>query len=202
MLVYELIRVFMNLIGRWILRYRTFGKEHLPTSGGYLLVTNHASVLDPILVGYGVDGRQLHFLAKSDLFHPAPWAWLIRYLGAVPVRRGAVSPRTFKAVEDLVTSGKILLVFPEGTRSRDGDLGSARRGAGFMSLRMNVPVIPGRIHGSFDLMSAGRFWPRLPGRITMTFGKAVDLQDLRQSPDSREAQIKAAERIMAGIREL
>lgn len=202
MLVYELIRLFMNLIGRWIFRYRALGKEHLPTRGGYLLVTNHASVLDPILVGYGVDGRRLHALAKSDLFHPAPWGWLFRYLGVVPVRRGAVSSRTFKVVEDLVSSGKILLVFAEGTRTRDGNLGSAKRGVGFMSLRMNVPVIPGRIHGSFDLMPAGRFWPRLPGRITMRFGKAVDLQDLRQSPGSREAQIKAAERIMAGIRKL
>jgi 1-acyl-sn-glycerol-3-phosphate acyltransferase len=136
--------------------------------GGMLLVSNHQSFLDPVLVGMSMP-RPLHFLARQSLFRSPGFRELIRALGAHPLQRGRMDPAAIRTVLRLLRGGRWLLVFPEGTRTRDGSLGRFRPGSAELAARAGVPVLPVCIEG------AHRAWPRhqplpRPARVAVAYG--------------------------------
>jgi 1-acyl-sn-glycerol-3-phosphate acyltransferase len=128
-------------------RPRLEGRKHVPSTGPLLVVANHVSVVDPPLLGAMVP-RRLAFLAKEELFHPAPWGWALRAAGMIPVRRGRAERRVLLAALRVLREGGALVVFPEGTRSRDGVLAAAEPGVGLLALRSQAPVLPVAILGT------------------------------------------------------
>ena len=143
--------------------------------GGMLLVSNHQSFLDPVLVGMAMP-RPLNFLARESLFRFPGFRELIRALGAHPLQRGRMDPAAIRTVLRLLRGGQWLLVFPEGTRTRDGSLGRFRPGSAELAARAEVPVLPVCIQG------AHRAWPRhqplpQPARVAVAYGDIIQSRD-------------------------
>lgn len=174
-----------------VFRLRREGVENIPAAGGVLFVSNHVSNLDPPLVATGARPRRMHYMAKKELFRNRVVARVIRGLGAFPVDRGGADRAAMRTARDLLQAGEALLMFPEGTRSRDGELGPAWPGAGSLALVEDVTVVPVAIWGS----------QRRLGPVRVVFGPPVDLSDLDTGPRSGRAQ-QAVDRIMAEISRL
>jgi len=142
--------------------------------GGLLIVANHQSYLDPVLVGMAL-GRPINYVARSSLFRLPGFTQLIRALGAHPINRGEVDRSGLKGIIKLLRKGEPLLLFPEGTRTSDGSLGEFGRGAGSLAVRCGVPVLPVCIEGAFRCWPRHRTLPR-PARVAVAFGRPLSSQ--------------------------
>jgi 1-acyl-sn-glycerol-3-phosphate acyltransferase len=171
-----------------VFRFRRLGREHLPREGPTLIVSNHISMKDPPFVSAAAMPRPSYLMAKSELFRFRPFGWLIESLGAFPVVRGGADREAIRTARRILADGGQLIMFPEGTRSRDGRLGAAFPGAGALALEPGVTVVPAAVSGS----------RRRLGPVTVRFGPPVDLSDLTAGPRGARAQA-AAERVMAAI---
>ena len=155
--------------------------------GPVILASNHASFLDPPLIGSSVP-REACFLARESLFTIPLLGSLIRVINAVPVDRDGKSPRGLKAILDRLKEGRPVVLFPEGTRTDDGSLLPARSGVGLAVVKSGAPVVPIRIFGSFEAYSRKMRFPR-PCRITVVYGKPIDFSSeiARAKAEGKEA---------------
>lgn len=151
-----------------VFQARYTGCENVPASGGVLLACNHQSHLDPPLVGAGCP-RQLVFLARSSLFRFRPFAWLIRSLGAIPIDREGFALSGIRTMLYWLERGEVVLVFPEGTRTHDGEIGKFKAGLALVARRAKVPILPAAIEGAFAAWPRSAAWPR-PGTIHVHYG--------------------------------
>ncbi len=117
------------------------GREHIPKGRAFVFASNHRTYADPVLVTLAGRGR-FSFMAKSELFEKPLFAWLIRYLGAFPVERGKGDMEAINKAIDNVKNGVNLLIFPEGTRSKDGTVGRGKTGVALIAARAGADVIP------------------------------------------------------------
>jgi 1-acyl-sn-glycerol-3-phosphate acyltransferase len=192
--------LFIGLVSwpvvKGVYRLRARGLEHLP-EGGFVLAANHVSNFDPWPIGTPLlPKRQLRFMAKSELFNPllAPILW---GGGAFRVRRGKGDVEAIRTAVELVESGEIVVMFPEGTRQKKGLL--KRRvprphtGAARIALTANAPLVPAAIGGTDRLLRLG------PLRVA--YGEPLDLSEYREM-DHKQAAELATERLMARIEEL
>ncbi|MEW6582173.1 MAG: lysophospholipid acyltransferase family protein [Actinomycetota bacterium] len=170
--------------------FRRSGREHIPASGGTLIVCNHLSNSDPFLVGLATLPRRTRFMAKVELFS-GPLAGVFRRWGAFPVRRGAADREAIRTARDLLAAGEAVVMFPEGTRSADGRLRPAFPGAGLLALEPGVTVVPAAVWGSQRLFR--------PTRIV--FGPPVDLSGVGEGSRSHRAQ-QATRILMRAIADL
>jgi 1-acyl-sn-glycerol-3-phosphate acyltransferase len=120
---------------------KTEGLENLPSEGGYIICTNHRSNMDPVIVGVAMPGF-VRFMAKIELFAFKPFGWFITKLGAVPIRRGSSATGAFKAAEEIVQAGGILLIYPQGTRKKKFRIEDGKAGAAKIAHRTGVPIVP------------------------------------------------------------
>jgi 1-acyl-sn-glycerol-3-phosphate acyltransferase len=156
--------------------WRYFNPERVPLSGPVILACNHASYIDPPLVG-SVLRRAIGFLARDTLFRP-PLGWLLRRWNAVPVDREGGGATGVRKILEVLRSGKGVIIFPEGTRTRDGALQSARAGIGLIVLRTEAPVVPVRVFGTFEAFGRHLRFPR-PRPVAVKFGKPLRFEALR-----------------------
>ena len=147
------------------------GKDNVPTEGGVLVAANHASFLDPVLVGV-TTARPLHFVARRSLFRNPLFGWLIRNLNSVPINREGISKETLRVVLEQLKLGRAVLIFPEGTRSKDGQLGELRSGVIRLAQMGNVPVVPALVFGSYDAWGRSKRVPR-PKKTAVAFGEPL-----------------------------
>ncbi len=154
-------------------RTRFIGAENVP-AGGAILAGNHVSYADPVLLWCGAP-RPVHFMAKAELWESRLIGGAIERLLAFPVHRGAPDRAALRVASSLLAEGKLVGMFPEGTRHRaqnsDG-LGEANAGVAFLALRSGVPVVPVGIHGTEAIVPPGARIPRFP-RITIRYGEPV-----------------------------
>jgi 1-acyl-sn-glycerol-3-phosphate acyltransferase len=169
---------------RTVWRLRVKGLENIPREGGILFAPHHASWADPPLVG-AVSPRMIHFMAKQELFEIPVFGWLIRQVNAFPLRRAERDVGAFRTAQRLLDAGGALIIFPEGTRQKTGELGRAKAGVGMLSIKTGRPVVPVYIHNSHRFRSFGR--------LGISFGKPM-------SPAPGENDYQAfADRVMAAI---
>lgn len=191
-----------------VARLEVEGAEHLPATGPCILVPNHSTEMDPVVVGTAVfeEGRLPRFLAKEALFKAPVVGAVLRGTGQVPVsRRGgsAASGPPLKAAERIASEGHVVIVYPEGTLTRDPDLWPMRgkTGAARLALQHGIPVVPIGHWGDERIMP--RYSRRLnlfPRRtIRARFAPEVDLDDLRGRPLDSATLREATNRIMAAI---
>jgi 1-acyl-sn-glycerol-3-phosphate acyltransferase len=148
--VYQLVYAVGYPFLRSFLGFRVTGEERFPKTGGVIVAVNHCANYDPVLIGLACP-RQLAFLGKIELFRNPLLGGLLRYLGAIPLHRGAADTGAMRAAVEVLSSGKPLLLFPEGTRSRTGRLQRGRRGAGMLAARTGCPILPVHLSGSFHM---------------------------------------------------
>ncbi len=123
------------------------GREHVPMDGGLIVASNHISFFDPPLIGTAVV-RELHYLAKEELFRPPVFGSLIRFFNSIPIRRGMADLSGLSRAIDVLKHGHALIMFPEGSRMRDGRLHPARPGVGMLAVASNARILPCFISGS------------------------------------------------------
>ena len=153
-------------------RHSCSGKEHIPQEGGFLLAVNHASFLDPVLVGCVVP-RPIHYMARRTLFKKGPANWFLRHVyNCVPVDRGSLRRDTYREVVEILRADRGCLIFPEGTRSKDGRLTPLKQGVVRLALQGGVPVVPAYIHGSGRALGRGKLFPR-PAKIHVQFSPPI-----------------------------
>ncbi len=182
------------------------GGEHVPRSGGAVLVANHVSHLDPLTFAHFVHehGRVPRYLAKAALFDVFFAGWVLRSSGQIPVHRmTSDASRAFDAAVSAVAEGRLVVVYPEGTLTRDPDLWPmvGRTGAARIALSAGVPVIPAAQWGAHEILYPYRTRPRLLPRHTIhvTAGPPVDLDAFRDQPVTPELLHAATSRIMQAV---
>lgn len=182
-----LFRCFYAIFYRWEVR----GQENIPENGAVILCSNHIDNLDPPLLGCGIE-RKVHFMAKEELFKIPVISFLITKFGAFPVKRGAGDRAAIRATLQILEEGKVLGIFPEGTRSKTGELGQGLAGTAMFALKSNAVVIPVAIIGPYRL-----FRP-----VMIVYGKPLDLSAYKEMKSSGELLKEVTDFIMKNIAEL
>jgi 1-acyl-sn-glycerol-3-phosphate acyltransferase len=191
---YKIGKMFLWPWFIFYMRLDVKGRENVPKKGGFILVSNHVSNLDPIALGLACPGN-VNFMAKEELFHPFFWGWILRLVNCFPLKRkGADLWAIREAIRRVSHGGGGLLIFPEGTRSLDGKLGKGQEGVGFLVDKLNVPVIPAFVKGTLKAMPKGAVFPR-PLKISVEFGKQIPLE-------RRVAYSDVAVKVMQAIKQL
>jgi 1-acyl-sn-glycerol-3-phosphate acyltransferase len=180
-LIYSFGRIFARPWADLWFDLKVYGVEKVPKRGGVLIVSNHQSFLDPVLFAVKLP-RPLSFFAKSELFENPYFGAFIRSLNAFPVRQGEGDIGAVKEVIRRLQEGHALNVYPEGSRTFNGEIDKMQPGVGLMIRRAQVPVVPAVIDGSFQA------WPRGSGQkvfkphpIRIVFGDPVRLHELKAS---------------------
>jgi len=175
------------------------GREHLPNQGAFLIAANHASHLDPPMIGAHV-ARQLCFFARKTLWEGALASWWLDAVGTIPVDRdGGQDIAGLKRVLRALDAGRAMILFPEGTRSPDGLLQAPKPGVGFIVCKTQVPVVPARIFGSFEAFGKGARLPRLGTPLHVVFGPPIPPAVYDDPKAGKQRYQIASERIMAHI---
>ena len=164
---YSAVRLFVGAAFEVISGWEVRGRENVPRSGGLIVASNHISFWDPPMVGSALP-RESHFLAKEELFKAPVLGPLIRGVNAIPIRRGVADMSGLSRAIETLKGGSVLLMFPEGTRIRDGELHPARPGVGMIAVQANVSILPCCISGS---NRPGKWWHR-GQRVRIWFGAA------------------------------
>lgn len=176
-------------------RYRWFGAHHVPARGPLLVVSNHQSHLDPVLVGLSIHPRQMNFLARAGLFLPVFGA-LIRMLNAVPLRQGESDTAAIRTALEQLAMGRAVLVFPEGSRTPDGAMHPFKRGVWLLLSRAGCPVLPIAVEGAYDMMPKDALLPRIGGPVAVQIGEPIDAAALK-AMGAEAALAHLAERVEA-----
>lgn len=179
--VYDLIRVLARLAVVWFCRFRVSGRENWPTSGGALVCSNHQSYLDPPLVGLTCS-RRLTYLGRTTLFKSKLLAPIITFLDTIPIDREGGGLAGLKETLRRLKGGDMVLIFPEGTRTSDGELQPLKPGFCAVARRSKVPLVPVGLDGAYDA------WPRrspLPrgGRLAVVIGRPITAAEVAQLSD-------------------
>jgi 1-acyl-sn-glycerol-3-phosphate acyltransferase len=182
-----LIRGILKIL--W--RYRRIGTKNIPPKGGVIIASNHAAYVDPPFIG-AVCPRELHYLAKAELFAHPLFGWLIRKYNAIPIARGAFDRRAITQAVGILKEGKGLLLFPEGTRSRDGSFLEPKLGVGMIALETGVPIVPTYIYNS------NGFWDCFfrKRRLIIAFDTPIEKDWISRVPKSKEGYKIIGQEIM------
>lgn len=197
---YRALQIFLPLIMP-VFHFRVIGKEDVPSTEGVILAANHVSYVDPLFIGVALVERQLHFLAKEELFRFPLFGALIRELHAFPVRRGQGDHAAVRQCLRLLAEGEMLLMFPEGTRGDGMALLEAEEGIGFLAARSGCPVVPVYVQGTDDVLPRGKRIPRVRP-VAVYFGRPLRLAVETHRKESRWSYRRLSEQIMKGISEL
>ena len=186
--LYPLGRSITNGVLFPIYQFRVIGKENLPSEGGVLLCTNHIHNFDPIVVGIA-SPRPIHFMAKEELFTVPILGKIMPLINAFPVKRGLSDRGALRKGLGILKEGNVLGLFPEGTRSKTGELGEGLAGAGFFALRSNAHIVPCAIIGPYKPFK----------RLKVVYGKPIDIEEYRKNKATPE---QTTELIMMEINKL
>jgi glycerol-3-phosphate dehydrogenase (NAD(P)+) len=159
------------------------GRRNIPKKGPVILAANHRSFLDPFVVGFCMR-RPVYFVAKKELFEKRWQGWLLNRLGAFPIRRGESDEYSMATARGVLERGGALVMFPEGTRIREGSLGRPKRGVGRLALETGAPVVPIAILGSDR---ARRGWKILPVWVRIRCGRPLTFPRV-ENPSPRLAE--------------
>lgn len=198
--VYGVCHYVLRVMFDMFFRGEVVGLENMPKRGGVLLAANHASHLDPPMIGCQIS-RQIAYFARKTLWKGGISSWWLDSVGTIPVDRdGGQDVSAIKRVLKALKEERGLILFPEGTRSPDGRLQPAKAGVGFIACKTQVPVVPVRIFGSFEAFGKGRK-PR-PWPVTIVFGKPIPPSVYDDPKAGKERSQRASDLIMAEIARL
>ncbi|MDD3064946.1 MAG: lysophospholipid acyltransferase family protein [Endomicrobiaceae bacterium] len=187
--LYYFGRFLFKLMFLFIFRCKSEGKENIPENTGVIISPNHMSFFDPPLTGCFMN-QDLYFMAKQELFEIPVLGFLIKRTNAFPVKRGMQDMSAFRNAFSLLENKKALLMFPEGTRSKDGIIGKARAGVGMVACIAQVPVVPVKIVNTNNMKKFKQ--------IIIKYGKPV----YPPKEYTKEDYIKLSFKILEKIKEL
>jgi 1-acyl-sn-glycerol-3-phosphate acyltransferase len=188
MTFYSFAKFIVAVILKPIYRIKVIGSENIPKEGSVLLCSNHIDNLDPPVVGM-TSPRTVHFMAKEEIFRVPILKTILPKVNAFPVKRGMSDREALRKALKVLKEGHVLGLFPEGTRSKTGELGKGLAGAGFFALRSDAAIVPCAVIGPYKA-----FKP-----LKVVYGKPINFDTARSEKISAE---EATLLIMESIREL
>jgi 1-acyl-sn-glycerol-3-phosphate acyltransferase len=186
-----------RLLAKLFFGFRIIHRERVIQTGPVILATNHQSFFDPPLAGNAAD-RAIYFLAKKSLMDVPILGWLLPKLNVIPVNLGGGDRSALKALIRVLSAGQCALVFPEGTRTSDGNLQPAEPGLGLVIAKTRAPVVPMRMFGAFDA------WPiggkiRLGPKITVVVGQPIHFTESDFEGTGKDLYGRLSQRVMDAI---
>lgn len=199
-MLYRLSTFMLSVLFRFTGGVTLIGQENIPKTGGVILAANHISYLDPPVVGCYLR-RQLHYMAKEELFRSRVVGAWMRWVGTFPVRRGTPDRKALKHAIDLLGQGRIVCIFPEGTRSPDGKLQAPELGIGLIALRSGAPIVPAAIIGTDKVLPphSTRLYRH---RVKVVYGRPLTFPSLCQGKETRQSLEEVGQSTMSAISEL
>lgn len=197
--MYWVVIHFARFYFKLFYRLKVYGIEHFKP-GAALIASNHVSFYDPPVLACACP-QEVHFLARAGLFEIPFLGWLIKKLNSHPVARGASDAQTFRTMIDLLNKGQKWIVFPEGQRSFEGDLLPIERGVAFLAQKAKCRILPAYIKGAHKVWPRKRRFPRLFGKITVTFGPSIEWSEFEHM-DRKEVQAAMTKRLEESLHHL
>jgi 1-acyl-sn-glycerol-3-phosphate acyltransferase len=191
--------LFIFIVRSGMLRLRVAGQDNVPSAGAIMLMSNHQSNLDPVILGLPL-ARPISIPGKAELFRVPLFGPLLRILGAYPVDRGAADAASLRQSLRVLRHGGLLAVFPEGTRSRSGVVGDFRPTLVKVALHQGVPIVPAAVAGSGLFLPPGRSAPRPGATVAVSYGLPIEpAADARATSESAlgEAVALVRQRVLA-----
>ena len=179
-------RIVCGIFLKIAFKFSVVGKENLPTDENYILCSNHRTYMDPVFLGMGIP-KNLFFMAKKELFEKPVLGPIIKKLGAFPVSRGKGDASAVQTAIDTVKNGDVLAIFPEGTRSKNGELSRFKSGAALIAHKTGASIVPACICFEGKL--------RFRSKVVVRFGKPIANSELAITGES-PSQIKQASRLL------
>lgn len=173
--MYSFLRIMFRLFFSFLFRWEVIGEKNIPLTGGVIIAANHISLWDPPVLGSAMT-RAIHFMAKESLFSIPVFGWIITKLNAFPVSRGTADRIAIKRTINLLNKGLAVGMFPEGTRSKTGDLGKAKHGVATIALHTQAAIVPTAIINTNKIFSSKIFIPK----IKVKFGKPILIDESRR----------------------
>lgn len=187
---WEFVRFCVYAISLLTMRIHLRGRYNLPRKGPYIIAANHLSWLDIPLIPCFVPGKVI-YMAKEESFH-SKIGWLVRFLGAFPVKRGEHDRQALRAADEQLKRQKVFIIFPEGTRSKTHTMAKGHAGVGMIALRAGVPVVPVAIWGSEDGLK------KFAAPVTISYGEPFVLKP-KGTKITREDIQEGTDEIMSRI---
>jgi len=200
---YWLLKAILTPILRVFYRVRVEGSDVVPKSGPVILAANHRSFLDSIFLPL-VLRRRVTFVAKAEYFDDPKTAWFFRAVGQIPIRRegGSAAEGALAAATDVLESGGVFAIYPEGTRTRDGYLHRGHTGVARLALATGAPIIPVGLVGTDECQPTDKKLPRIFRTVWIRFGTPLPVAHYSDRPDERLVLRQVTDELMFEIREL
>jgi 1-acyl-sn-glycerol-3-phosphate acyltransferase len=195
--VYFLGYTIAKTVGRLSYKYRVINPERLIEEGPAIVASNHASFLDPPMVGVAFR-KPIFYLARKTLFDNPIFGWIYRNMNSIPVDQKRPGMSSLKTIIRLVKAGNRVLIFPEGQRSWDGTLGEGMPGVGFVVAKSRAPVIPVRVFGAAKALPRGAKFPRR-SKITIVVGEPIRFSEEELNSKEKANYQRISDRIMDAI---
>ena len=185
---YRFAKIVAGPLYRIMFRFRVTGKENIPAEGGVILCANHTSMQDTVVLGVACP-RQLHFLAKHELWNIKYLRWLFDALGGIPVNRENPSMESFKRTVAILKDGRAIAIFLQGGRRQELDQADAKAGVALFAVKGRVPVVPVHISSKFRIFS----------KVRINIGAPISFEDYWDKKVRTEQLNDIAGRIMDAI---
>ena len=182
---------------RTYVRLRVEGLQHVPPTGPVMVVANHVSFVDPIVLGSAFP-RRIIFMITRPIYDLRRLTWFYYLMGTIPVAPDVPDPGAMKAALRVLHGGGIVGIFPEGQRMPDGNLGEGKSGAALLAARTGVPVVPAAIVGAHQVMPVGAVFPR-PRAVRVVFGDPIRFPAISNRRPTRDQLDAFADQIMRTI---
>ena len=199
--LYWLARGFVYFCLLLKYRLRVSGREHVPAKGGAVIAANHCSYLDPPVMAGCSNRRIVHFMARDTLFSNPVARWFFPRVGVIALDRTKGDLGALKKAIATLKDGQVIGLFPEGTRSPDGQMREAKGGIGFLIAKGDVPVVPLYISGTFAAFPKGADKLR-PGRLVARFGPPISPDEIRAAMPAKNDYEAVGALVMSRIRAL
>lgn len=200
-LVYHLVNLFFRLFTRT----RVTGEENIPQGGGVLYLSNHISALDVFCIPWVIYTKYPHEplrqVSKEELLRIPVIGWILGKIRAFPIKRGRADMSAIREIENFIRNEKVI-IYPEGTRSRDGKLGKGNRMVGKFIRGARPVVIPVAVKGTDNVLPVGKLFPKMGVRIEIAFGAPLDLGAELGVEDVKESSILIVDKVMVAISSL
>ncbi len=182
-LFYTVFRYLFRLAGLVLFKYHCQGRHHLPGTGGAIICANHQSHLDPPLVGMA-PSRHCIYLARKSLFKNPVFGFIISMLDAIPLNRDGMGIEGIKATLRKLKAGETVVMFPEGTRTKTGEMQTLKSGFITLARRAKVPLVPCGFVGAYDCLPRGGKLPQFE-RIRCVYGPPITSEQIAEMSDDQ-----------------
>lgn len=200
-MAYFISRLILKVLLKILFRFEVRGSENLPRKGPFIVASNHASLIDPAVVGVACHTMPLIFMAKRELFGVpilGPW---VRAVGCIPVERDSGSFKPLKDAVQKLKEGRALGIFPEGRRSPDGRLQKAEAGIGLLALKSGAPIVPVYVSGTDKALAKEKKFITLC-KVTAKIGKIISIKETTEFSERREIYEAIGEKVINVISRL